>query len=1809
MARGINPLITAELNKDVIENGFFYLFDLELRSGTRYWDRRGESFDGHTYEPRIVNCSDIAFAAGDTNQVTLTIANTDGAITGIDQSESLYGCRLTIRQYVPDAGLAQVVWSGWLEEMTDLGVDTATFTAYSDTPGMKTQLPRRKIQVTCPSEFANVTNAKSITQFDGSECRYQFGKVSQAFPSPVGFHAALVGDITAFDVTLTVLLSDVTSGMVFKVSDQIRISNEDGITDELMNIIGVAAPSGSNQDITVIRGVRDTVPAPHGDNTQIYFANCQKSTDACKCRGMYGNNPLDYFGSGPFATYLTDGAGAVKRMRNYFAGFPIITGYEYGKFAVQAGVKPQMQRVIFAGNQSAFDSVLPLIYGRARQASPIMLVANPVGNFLNAMFIVCEGTLATNATDNSQTNWWEAYMPDPNPRTDASGSPIADRYIRVNGALRHTTGDISDYETNNGIQGSNGCQDQIEPGKAFFPEVVDLCGTDGNGHLVGAPDNAVGARLGFWGSAWVVVSIDTRANPSVDISGSSVTGVMGVAFGKLVRSYVWSGIAQAGASGLITLDAGASAVDNFYTNAWLEIVGGTGVGQSCQLNIYSGTTKQASTLGTPMPINPDATSQFQIYFERATTIPAEVLMDLMCSRRAGAGANAAGLNIPAFLALAAANNTGVPDTVNIGDTVPRWTFNGIIGQTKSYDEWVSIVAMGCSSTRPFVDAAGLYKVTPLQAHVGSGPGQFPDFSDVPVFTDKDAVSRNILWADGKTTLRKFRKQRRAQIPNRIRVNFTDARSFGTVQMVLDDEPSQTMAGSGNRNIVEINIDLPGCTTLDEAARRGTLALRIGQFGEGGLANNEGVRCMTFQKTSPDCEIGDVAAFESHLLDPVDERYYRITDINDKAITLPGGGLVFERSIEAMLHSDTEYDDTAYTITSLTPIDPGGANNIDPPIVTGFSVTDAGQVDQNGTLMTNLTVTFTAPVPPLNYKDLVLMRASDDGSGGEVDDSRFVAELIKSPSVIPYPVSGNIEHFIAVSRPISGHLPPIDTKFPDGSLKWPRSAILVDGLQDSPLSTPTGLAAFGHPAGIFLKWNAYTGLDAQVYKRFDIYRNTVNNSSTATKITGVDATSYTDSDAAVIAAPATTFFYWIKGISKLENVVIAGVTETGASAFSTVASDNAGLDTGLPDAPVMNSLPDVASADGNYQFLYGVDSPGSPANWDSVSNLEVQISFGDITFASPVFDRTWALTRPPFTQDYVVPSASMGTYYFRARVINDFGNSAWSNILTRATNYANATPDTDLMPIPANFTVTVSAGANNLQGNEFLGDFDLPGTQADSYWAYSYLLHSSNTLPDPDFESTGTTGHDYSAFAVAGATPAGVINVGSNLLTDTGKAWPTSAGGLTGRRILVFSPKRATSGASSATEGAIHLATIQSNTATVLTLDTNMRLAGTVQYMIFTAGGKGVAEKILASQFFTDYQTGATSGKNPDKHRQFRAVSSTQVFYVWASVWNLWGEGKLTSATAITVSGLTFAAILGTINIGGGTIIGNGSAPLAPTGLAAAAAFRSVILTWTNSADVDLVSTEIWAASVNNIASASKIGSVPYPQAVFGEDNLASAATRYYWVRHTDKDLLTGPYNAGATSGVSATTQSSTLTGGEVAHATLTFDNIVSGTITADRMNVSILSAINANMGAITAGTITGGTFQTAASGARVVMDAVNGLVSYLPSGAAGTQIPISSLAELRANSIYPIGTTPSSTVQINNGDQSDFWRVGNSHLLGQVGSATAIDITASGTSFIVSGVTCGQFTGSSSPTLTNLWLLKNGTLTNVTIDASGFLKV
>ena len=100
------------------------------------------------------------------------------------------------------------------------------------------------------------------------------------------------------------------------------------------------------------------------------------------------------------------------------------------------------------------------------------------------------------------------------------------------------------------------------------------------------------------------------------------------------------GTAQAGASSTITLDAGASSSDDFYIGDIVQIVGGTGAGQSRIITDYVGSTKVA-TVDTAWNTNPSSDSVFVLIPQGIVGVTetdvAEAVLDATASSHNTAG--------------------------------------------------------------------------------------------------------------------------------------------------------------------------------------------------------------------------------------------------------------------------------------------------------------------------------------------------------------------------------------------------------------------------------------------------------------------------------------------------------------------------------------------------------------------------------------------------------------------------------------------------------------------------------------------------------------------------------------------------------------------------------------------------------------------------------------------------------------------------------------------------------------------------------------------------------------------------------------------------------------------------------------------------------------------------------------------------------------------------------------------------------------------------------------------------------------------
>lgn len=219
-------------------------------------------------------------------------------------------------------------------------------------------------------------------------------------------------------------------------------------------------------------------------------------------------------------------------------------------------------------------------------------------------------------------------------------------------------------------------------------------------------------------------------------------------------------------------------------------------------------------------------------------------------------------------------------------------------------------------------------------------------------------------------------------------------------------------------------------------------------------------------------------------------------------------------------------------------------------------------------------------------------------------------------------------------------------------------------------------------------------------------------------------------------------------------------------------------------------------------------------------------------------------------------------------------------------------------------------------------------------------------------------------------------------------------------------------------------------------------------------------------------------------------------------------------------------------------IENAATPDAPVNLIAAGAFTSITLSWQQPIYAGHGFAEIYRAKNNDVNEALANGLHSYSRANVWSDTVAAGVTWFYFVRFVNLrgevggfakvqgttgetseaifDALDGQLTAeiGGTYYILNTAiQDAAITNAKIANlavdnskianldaskitaGTIDANRIGANTITADKMSVSSLSAISANLGSLTSGTITGGTVQTASSGARVSLSA-SGFQAY-----------------------------------------------------------------------------------------------------------------
>lgn len=212
---------------------------------------------------------------------------------------------------------------------------------------------------------------------------------------------------------------------------------------------------------------------------------------------------------------------------------------------------------------------------------------------------------------------------------------------------------------------------------------------------------------------------------------------------------------------------------------------------------------------------------------------------------------------------------------------------------------------------------------------------------------------------------------------------------------------------------------------------------------------------------------------------------------------------------------------------------------------GVSISENGYII-DGVLYSELTCTYTAPSPLGTFAGVFLV----------VKNYRGSADLVKVTENSYTGSAGGTGHFkVTLQRTNETITCYFVSKNAQGgsASDWttsPSTTVVLDGNASAP-NAPTGVVATAQQLGVALSWTENTENNLKAY---NVYRNTSNNSGTATNIatvgaSGLGSAAYFDKT----AVAGTTYWYWITAVNtaKQESVVSSAVNTAGL----TVSLDN------------------------------------------------------------------------------------------------------------------------------------------------------------------------------------------------------------------------------------------------------------------------------------------------------------------------------------------------------------------------------------------------------------------------------------------------------------------------------------------------------------------------------------------------------------------------------------------------------------------------------------------------------------------------------
>lgn len=327
------------------------------------------------------------------------------------------------------------------------------------------------------------------------------------------------------------------------------------------------------------------------------------------------------------------------------------------------------------------------------------------------------------------------------------------------------------------------------------------------------------------------------------------------------------------------------------------------------------------------------------YTEEYTTNRAWHIARILCDKRWGYGMDYDRLDIDSFIECA----EWVDDWVRYTDSDgTQW--DHIRGEShvelieRKVQQQIEDMCIGGRLSRPFL-FNGKIHIVPLREATSGELAAAPEFTD-------EGNYRNIIWEDGRSTLKRSRKSD-LDLINRIECTFDDATQDYLEQPAppVEDIDAQLAAGrvigDFTKKINPKKYSLLGVTSKSHAVKLSWGLLDLGPFDEGGLQNNLTLKFRVWYVDALDLHPFKIIKVTSSQITRYGFTYFRIMKIqrrNDLQVEL-----------EVQAYNETFMATFETTISPGTP--PAPPNPPTPPCVLTFGTVTYSE----GTL--------TIPIPP------------------------------------------------------------------------------------------------------------------------------------------------------------------------------------------------------------------------------------------------------------------------------------------------------------------------------------------------------------------------------------------------------------------------------------------------------------------------------------------------------------------------------------------------------------------------------------------------------------------------------------------------------------------------------------------------------------------------------------------------------------------------------------------------------------------------------------------------------------------------------